>query len=212
MTPQDWIEKLQWRYATKQFNKTNKIPIDIWQAIEDSLVLTPSSFGLQPWKFLVVTDEEVRKALLPHSWNQAQIVDCSHLVVLTARSPIQVEDVDRFITNTHQTRGGDIADLDMYRGLMTGFISNMNEEERTVWAKSQVYIALGQLMATAAVLGVDACPMEGIVRSEYDDILNLNGTGYTTTVVCPMGFRDLDDKFAKLKKVRFAKSSVITHI
>ena len=212
MTPNQWIEKLEWRYATKQFDKTKKIPADVWESIEDSLVLTPSSFGLQPWKFIVVKDETVRQELLPHSWNQPQVVDASHLIVLAARTPIQQVDIDQFITSTHETRGGDIADLDMYKGMMSGFISRMDEDQRTTWAKNQAYIALGQLMSTAAAIGIDACPMEGIVPTEYDTVLGLNGTGYTTTLACPMGYRDTDDKYAQAPKVRYPKSSIITHI
>ncbi len=212
MTPTDWIEKLEWRYATKQFDKTKKIPADIWESIEDSLIITPSSFGLQPWKFIVVEKESVRQELLPHSWNQPQVVDASHLIVLVAQSPIQQDDIDKFIRSTHETRGGDIADLDMYKGMMSDFISTMDDEQLTTWAKNQVYIALGQLMSTAAALGIDACPMEGIVQSEYDTILELDGTGYTTVLACPMGYRDANDKSAQAPKVRYSKESIISHI
>lgn len=212
MQPSDLIDSLQWRYATKAFEPNKKISEELWSAIEDSLVLTPSSFGLQPWKFIVITDPAVKQALLPHSWNQQQVVDCSHLVVLAAQSPLTAKELDAFIDKTHEVRGGDKSELKFYRDMMGGFISNMSDEQLLTWAKNQAYIALGQLMTSAAVLKIDACPMEGIIPGEYDKILGLEGTGYYTTVACPMGYRSEGDKYAELPKVRFDKKQVIQHI
>lgn len=212
MQPSDLIDSLQWRYATKVFEANKTISDDLWSAIEDSLVLTPSSFGLQPWKFLVVTDNEIKKQLLPHSWNQQQVVDCSHLVVFAAQAPVTAKELDAFIDKTHEVRGGDKSDLQFYRDMMGGFVSNMSDEQLLTWAKNQAYIALGQLMTSAAVLKIDACPMEGIIPAEYDKILGLEGSGYYTTVACPMGYRSEGDKYAELPKVRFNKEQVIQHI
>ncbi|MFC4993090.1 NAD(P)H-dependent oxidoreductase [Rubritalea tangerina] len=211
MQPNDLINSLNWRYATKEFQADKKIPQDIWQVIEESLVLTPSSFGLQPWKFVIVTDQALKEQLLPHSWNQKQVVDCSHLVVLTAKSPIGDVDLDAFIDRTHSLRGGDKESLKFYRDMMGGFVSKMDDQQLLTWAKDQVYIALGQLMASAAALKIDACPMEGINPAEYDKILGLEGTGYHTTVACPMGYRSENDKYASLQKVRYPIETVIEH-
>lgn len=212
MNPSELLDTLKWRYATKAFNPDKKIPTEIWDAIEESLILTPSSFGLQPWKFVIVTDPEVKARLLPNSWNQQQVVDCSHLVVFTAQAPVSDKELDAFINRTHEVRGGDKADLQFYRDMMGGFVSNMNDAQLLTWAKAQVYIALGQLMASAAALGVDACPMEGINPAEYDKILGLEGTGYFTTVACPLGYRSDEDKYATLPKVRYTKEQMIQHI
>lgn len=206
------IESLQWRYATKEFDATKKISTELWSSIEESLVLTPSSFGLQPWKFIVVTDEEVKKKLLPHSWNQRQIVDCSHLVVLTAQAPITMGDLDSYVDTIAEARGAERESLQFYRDLMGGFVANMDDVQLLGWARNQVYIALGQLMAVAAALKVDACPMEGIAPAEYDKILGLEGTGYFTTVACPMGYRADSDKYADLAKVRYPKEQIIERI
>ncbi len=206
------IKQLEWRYATKVFNPNKSIPNDQWDAIEDSLVLTPSSFGLQPWKFIVVTHRETKQKLLSHSWNQQQVVDCSHLVVLAAQSPVSAKELDTFIDKTHEIRGGEKSDLQFYRDMMGGFIDKMSPEKLLVWAKNQVYIALGQLMASAAMLEIDACPMEGITPTEYDKILGLEGSGFYTTVACPMGYRSEDDKYATLAKVRYAKEQIISYI
>ncbi len=212
MEPQQWTEKLKWRYATKQFDPNKTIDTETWQSIEDSLVLTPSSFGLQPWKFIIITDPAVKQKLLPHSWNQHQVVDCSHLVVLLANTAINQADVDKFIDFTQSVRGGDKDTLGAYKDMMSGFISRMEPQQKTSWAKNQVYIALGQLLATAAALGVDACPMEGIVPAEYDKILKLADTGFTTVLACPLGYRSADDTYAGLAKLRYPKSELITHI
>lgn len=102
--------------------------------------------------------------------------------------------------------------LQPYREMMGGFVSRMNEEQLLTWAKNQVYIALGQLMTSAAVLKIDACPMEGISPAEYDKILGLEGTGFYTTVACPMGYRAESDKYASLAKVRYSNEQMIEHI
>lgn len=209
MSPTSLLDSLQWRYATKSFNPDQSIPADTWDAIEQSLVLTPSSFGLQPWKFIVVTDQETKDALLPHSWNQPQVAECSHLVVLCAKNKITSEDVDTFLDSIANTRQVTKESLEGYAGMMQGFLNRMDDAASLTWAKNQVYIALGQLMTSAAVLGIDACPMEGITPAEYDRILDLEGTDYRTTVVCPMGYRSEGDKYATTPKVRFPREQIV---
>jgi len=208
----DILNKLQWRYATKVFDSNKIIPEELWEQVEESLVLTPSSFGLQPWKFLVITDPSVKEKLLPHSWNQPQVTDCSHLVVLTAMKDVEQDDVEIFINDIHSKRGGELADLDAYKGMMTGFLSAMDTNAKHAWSKNQVYIALGQLMTTAAMLDIDACPMEGISPADYDEILGLNESRFTTVLACPMGYRSDEDKYGTLAKVRYEKAKVIEHI
>ena len=212
MKPEAWIDALKWRYATKVFDNSKKIESSLWNAIEESLLLTPSSFGLQPWKFIVVTDDAVKQSLVEHSWNQTQVADCSHLVVLAARAPIQDSEVLEFIKSTADARSIAVEDLDMYRDMMLGFLSRMDDEGRTSWAKNQVYVALGQLMASAAALGVDACPMEGIIPAEYDKILGLKEQGYTTTLACPLGYRSSEDKYAELAKVRYTADQLVDYV
>lgn len=202
-----YIEQLNWRYATKQFNSDKSIPEDTWESIEQSLVLTPSSFGLQPWKFVVVTDPILKEKLQAQSWGQAQVSDCSHLVVLCAQKNLTKTHIEQFIARTVELRGGKVEDLAGYQELMEGFISRMSEAERFSWAKNQVYIALGQLMATAAALEVDACPLEGIIPAEYDKLIDLEG--FKTVVVCALGYRSADDKHASLAKVRYTANELI---
>lgn len=212
MNNKELLDSLNWRYATKAFDSTKKISHADQSALEESLVLTPSSFGLQPWKFIVVEDTATKEALLPHSWGQAQVVQCDKLIVFAAQRKLDTDGIDKFIQSTADTRGAAVEDLQEYRNLMAGFVERMSEEQLTVWAKNQVYIALGQFMSSAAILGIDACPMEGIVPAEYDKVLQLEGTDFTTTVVCPIGYRSADDKYAELKKVRYPINEVVSHI
>lgn len=206
------IDRLNWRYATKVFDPEKKIADGLWDEVEDSLMLTPSSFGLQPWKFIVVTDQAVKEKLLEHSWNQVQVTSCSHLVVLLGQKSINDEDVDKLINETQARRGGELTELDGYKGMMIGFLSAMTHEQKDAWARNQVYIALGQLLSVAAMLEIDACPMEGITPSKYDEILGLEGSRYETVLACPMGYRGADDKYGELAKVRYSKDEIIEHI
>ncbi|WP_404784110.1 NAD(P)H-dependent oxidoreductase [Altericista sp. CCNU0014] len=210
ISPTDLLDALTWRYATKKFDPTKTIASETWSALEESLILTPSSYGLQPWKFLVVTDPELKQQLQPLSWNQAQVADCSHYVVFTIKKNLTAADVDRFVARTAEVRGVPVESIAGYRGMMVSDVVhgarsfNVNE-----WATRQTYIALGNFMTSAALLGIDTCPMEGIEPVKYDKLLNLSEAGYATVVACAAGYRAEDDKYAELAKVRFAKSEVV---
>jgi nitroreductase len=209
---QDLVNALSWRYATKQFDATRKIPTDVWEALEESLVLTPSSFGLQPWKFLVVADPAVRAQLRPESWNQSQVTDASHFVVLAARTDLGKADIDTWISRMAEVQGTAVESLDPLKGMIAGFAERMSVEDRHAWNARQVYIALGQLMTGAALLGIDTCPMEGISAAAYDRVLGLENSGYATAVACALGYRSADDKYASAPKARFERGAVIEHV
>lgn len=201
---------LAWRYATKVFDPARPIPAPLWAALERSLVATPSSYGLQPWKFLVITDPALRARLRPVSWNQAQVTDCSHHVVFLARTEMTEADVQRLIDATVAARGLPAAALDGYKGMMLrDIVHGPRGKVAHEWAARQCYIALGQFMLACAQLGVDACPMEGFDAVQYDAILGLAGSGYKSVVACPVGYRAADDKYAALAKVRFPAAAVI---
>ncbi len=210
LTTTDLLEHLNWRYATKQFDPSKSIASEIWTALEDALVLTPSSYGLQPWKFLIVTNPELKEQLKPFSWNQSQVTDCSHYVVFAIRKHLTAEDVDRFIVRTAEVRGSSVDTLAGYRNVI---VSDLVEGARSFsineWSTRQTYIALGNFMTSAALLGVDTCPMEGIERVDYDRLLGLSAKGFTTVVACAAGYRSEADKYASLPKVRFPKSEVL---
>lgn len=204
------LDALQWRYATKVFDANKKIPADVWSALEKTLVLTPTSYGLQPYQFLIVQNPAIRAALLPHSWGQKQVVDCSHFVVFTARTEMEKTDVDKWIQRISQVRGVPTETMTPYWNMMIGDVVNGPRGKIAhEWAARQCYIALGNLMTAAAVLGVDACPMEGLVPAEYDKILKLEGTGYKTVVALALGYRAVGDKYASLPKVRYTETDLV---
>lgn len=210
ITNEQLLEALQWRYATKIFDANKRIPADTWSTLEKALVLTPTSYGLQPYHFLVVQDAAKRAALLPHSWGQKQVVDCSHYVVLTARTEMKEADVDRLINRICAVRKIPADSIKFYRDMMMGDIVNGPRGKAAhEWAARQAYIALGNLMTAAAVLGVDACPMEGINPAEYDKILALAGTGFKTVVALALGYRSGGDKYATLAKVRYEMPDLV---
>ncbi|WP_035601086.1 NAD(P)H-dependent oxidoreductase [Haloferula sp. BvORR071] len=211
MTPEKLIESLQFRYATKKFDAERKIPAEIWAVLEHSLVLTPSSFGLQPWKFLVIDSPEVRADLSKKSWGQSQVTDASHLVVFTTRTDMTEADVDRLMDSLSSIQSRSPESLSGYRNVITGFAAAMTPEARHGWNMRQTYIALGQFMASAAALGIDTCPLEGLEPAGYDQVLGLVGTGYATSVACAVGYRSAEDKYASTPKARFPLEEIIEH-
>jgi nitroreductase len=202
------LESLQWRYAVKKFDPARVIPEDIWQVLEQSLVLAPSSFGLQPWKFFVIRDLPLKQQLLPHSWNQSQVVDASHVVVFAIKKDLSTADADRLVSRMAEVRNVPLESLQGYNNVMKGFLQNP-ALPLDVWATKQVYIALGQFMVAAALLQVDTCPMEGFIPAQYDEILGLSALGYASVVVCPAGYRSPEDKYATAAKVRFTTEELV---
>jgi nitroreductase len=213
LSPEGLLSQLKWRYATKKFDPARKIDPARWAALEQALILTPSSFGLQPWRFIVITDPGVKEKLVAVSWNQTQPADCSHHVVFAARESVGEAEVDRFIDRIVEARGVPHDSLKGYRDIMAGFASKAAREGWVrEWAIRQVYIALGNFMTSAAVIGVDTCPMEGISPADYDRILGIEGTGFETVVACAAGYRATDDNYAGSSKVRFPAGEIIAHI
>ena len=208
--PNQLLEALNWRYATKKFDPARKISDTDWAAIEDALVLAPSSFGLQPWRFYLVRNPELLAQLPANSWNQTQPVDCSHFVVFAQRKDLSGNDVDTFIQRISDVRGASKESLEGYRGMMAGFVKTATEQGwLNPWAARQVYIALGQAMTAAALLGIDTCALEGINPAKYDEILGISAEGYTSLCGLAFGYRSSDDGYATMKKVRYAKQDVI---
>lgn len=205
------IEQLKWRYAVKKFDATKKISDENWSVLEQSLILSPSSYGLQPYKFIVITDDALKEKLRPACYGQPQITDSSHFVVLTAKKDLTENDIEEYVELIESTRGVKRESFEDYVDAMKGSQKTLTEtKEATVWAQKQVYIALGFLLQTAAILNIDACPMEGFEAMKVDEILGLKG--YTATVLCTLGYRSEDDWLSSLSKVRFPRSKLIERI
>jgi nitroreductase len=168
---------------------------------------------LQPWKFIVVSNPEIREQLVEHSWGQTQVVDASHLVVLAIKKDVNAADVDRYVQHMSEVRQVPVDALQGLANVIKGFLAsppypiNLNE-----WSARQVYIALGQFMTSAAMLGIDTCPMEGFNPAKYDEVLGLAEQGYAAVVVCPAGYRAPDDKYAVMPKVRYPSEDVVQYV
>jgi len=211
LTPDAALAQLHWRYATKKFDPTRTIPAEVWAVLEQALVLAPSSVGLQPWKFVVVTDPAVRKTLQPAAYGQAQIVDASHLVVICGKAPPTAADADRHVARTAEVRGVPVEALAGFRKMVVG-AAGKPPEEAAAWAARQAYLALGMFLTTAAMIGVDACPMEGFDPPKFDEILGLKAHGVAALALVAAGYRAADDKYAGVPKVRLPVEEVVVRV
>jgi nitroreductase len=205
-------DALHWRYATKRFDG-RKIPAETWSLLEEALVLSPSSAGLQPWKFVVVQDTETRKKLSVAARGQTQPIECSHYVVFAGRKGYDNSDIEHFFRRIAEVRGVAIESLKGYRDMVSGAVDKARAAGHLdTWMSRQVYIALGGFMTSAALLGVDTCPMEGFDPEKFDEILGLAAMGYGSLCACAAGYRSPEDKYALAQKVRFRAEDVIVHV
>lgn len=205
----DILESLNWRYAVKEFDSKKRVRATDLDIILEALRLTASSFGLQPWKFVVVENKELREKLVPVSWNQRQISDASHLIVFSKPKKFGEKEVKHFVKRTAEVRGVELSSLEGFEKMMTGFISRMSEADLNEWMTKQIYIALGNLLTVCATMKIDTCPIEGFSKKDYDEILGLEKHGVESVVICPIGYRSEGDKYIERPKVRFPKSEVI---
>lgn len=203
------LKDLMWRYAVKKFDSEKKISEDELYVFLESLRLTASSFGLQPWKFVVVENTELRKELLAHSWNQAQVVDASHLIVLCRKSHIDAQFVEEYVSDLMQKTWAESATLEWYKNMMLGFVSGLDENAQKNWAEKQVYIALWNALSTLAHMKIDSCPMEGFSKEKYDEILGLTDLWLASTLVLPIGYRAIDETYASRDKIRYDLGTLI---
>lgn len=205
-------DALSWRYATKKFDPAKKLSDADLEELTNVLRLSPSSYGIQPWKFLIISDPAIRSELRKAAWDQAQITDASHLVVLCAKTTLRKEDIDEYIAHIATTRGIGSDALTPLHDMIMGSLSRQTPEGITGWNQKQVYIALGLLLSAAAQKQIDSCPMEGFDATAFDNILGLSAQGLTATVLCPLGYRAADDTAAQHGKVRFPKDKIVQFI
>jgi nitroreductase/dihydropteridine reductase len=204
------IDALQWRAAIKQFDPEKTVSDDQVTTLLHSLRLTASSFGLQPWHFIVVKEPTLKETLFTHSFNQSQVKDASHVIILCAKTAFSSEDVDRYLEDIVQTRGVPLDSLSGFEDVMKHFLKNRSKEAIALWVQKQIYVALGTLLTAAALQQIDTCPMEGFNPQGYDDVLGLKEKGLTATLVCPVGYRLGTDSYIVPKKVRYSLEEVVT--
>ena len=203
------VEALNRRYATKAYDSTKKISDADLHTILEAMRLSPSSYGLQPWKFIVVTNPELREKLKAASYGQPQVTDASHLIVLTVKKDMTEAEVNAYMNSIATTRNIPVESLDGFKNMLIGATGHLDQSMKQIWNTKQVYIALGVGLVTAASMNIDATPMEGFNASQYNEILWL--TDYTTAVIMPIGYRSADDATQHYAKVRYAAEQVVEY-
>ncbi len=208
----DTLKQLKWRYATKKFDADKKLSIEKLNILKEAFNLTATSFGLQTLKLLVIENEDLRKTLVKHSYNQQQVQDASHLFVICIQDNINEEDINSYYQNIKDLRSTPDAILDPYKKDLIEMMQGMSVEMRLQWSKNQAYIALGNLMTVCAVEGIDSCPMEGFSAKDYDVVLKLDKKELKSVLLLPVGYRAEDDVFSDFKKVRKPIEDVVIEL
>jgi nitroreductase len=197
-----FIENQNWRYATKKFNSEKKISNSDLEMLKEAIQLSSSSYGLQPYKVLIIENEEIRKQLQPASWGQSQITDASHLFVFASVTNVDAEYITRYAENMAKTRNIPFDSVKGYADFMIGNIASLTSEKQMIWAQKQAYLALGNLLNAAAELKIDVTPMEGFLPEQYNEILGLKEKGLHATLVATIGYRHDEDDTQHYAKVR----------
>ena len=209
MSISESLASLSWRYAVKKFDPKKKLSEEQLHLTQEVLRLSASSFGIQPWRFIFVSDAATKEKLIERAMNQPQVRDCSSLVVLCRTETCNAEDVDRYIESMAHTRGMTKEKLAKFEVSIKEFLVSMKSEQIAAWMEQQVFIALGGLLTVCAQHRIDSCPMGGFERDGVDEVLGLRKQGLRSVVLCALGFRAVDDKYASLKKVRYIPKDVI---
>lgn len=207
-----FIEHQNWRYATKKFNSEKKISESDFEILKDAIQLSSSSYGLQPYKVLIIENEEIRKQLQPASCGQSQIVDASHLLVFANITSIDENYINNYVENMASTRNIPVESVQGYADFMIGKITTLTPEQQAIWTAKQTYLALGNLLNAAAELKIDVSPMEGFEPEVYNEILGLKEKGLHASLVATVGYRHEDDATQHYIKVRKPKSELFETI
>ncbi|CAM1355177.1 NAD(P)H-dependent oxidoreductase [Tenacibaculum halocynthiae] len=203
------IESLQWRYAVKKFDENKSLTETQINTLKEAFNLTATSYGLQPIKMVVIQNKEIQQQLVEFSWNQPQVAQASHVLVLCVPKEYTVKDVEIYFSLVKDIRNTPDEILNPFKEMLTNSIASKTQEELSIWNRNQAYIALGNLMTVAANERIDSCPMEGFVPEKYDEVLELDKYGLTSVLVLPVGFRAEDDYMKDLKKVRKKTENMI---
>ena len=197
-----FIENQNWRYATKKFDASKKIAEQDLNILKEAIRLSSSSYGLQPYKIIIVESPELRAQLQPAAWGQSQITDASHIIIFANEVNFGAEGIDSYFKNVSETRNTSLDSMKGYMDFMKKTITSLSEEERNIWSSKQTYLALGNLLNAAADLKIDVTPMEGFVPAQVNDLLGLDKLGLNATLIATMGYRHDEDATQHFKKVR----------
>ena len=208
----DIIDSLQWRYATKKFDVNKQLSSLQIKTLKEAFNLTATSYGLQPIKLVVIQNKEIQKELVKHSWNQQQIAQASHVLVICIPEKYTLEEVENYFGLVKKLRNTPDHILNPFKGFLTDEIGKKSQEELFIWNKNQAYLALGNLLTVCALEKIDSCPMEGFIPEKYDAILNLKNHNLKSILVLPVGFRAEDDYMKDLTKIRKNIEEIIIEI
>jgi nitroreductase len=208
----NFITNANWRYATKKFDTTKKVSKEDLETLKEAIRLSASSFGLQPYRILIIENPELRAKLQPAAWGQSQIVDASQLIVFANITNFGETEIDASIANTTKTRGLPADALKGYGDFMKSKIVALPEDVRNTWASKQTYLALGNLMNAASELKIDVTPMEGFEPAQVNEILGLGKLGLNATLLATIGYRHEEDATQHYAKVRKSNEELFINL
>lgn len=202
------IESLNWRYATKKFDRSQKVKETDVEILKESIRLAATSYGLQPFKVAIIENDAIKSELKEVSFGQSQITDCSHLFVFTHLTQLQAAFIDNYIELCADERNLELDNLQGYSAFMKTTLGSLSESEIHNWASKQAYIGMTNLLTACADLRIDACPIEGFISEKYNEILDLEKKSLSACVIVAVGYRAEDDASQHLKKVRLSKEDL----
>ena len=206
------LDSLRWRYAVKKFDDGKIVPEEKIDTIKEAFKLTASSYGLQPFKLVVIKNKEIQNQLVEHSWNQKQVSQASHVLVITVPKSYSTEEVSSYFNRVKNIRNTPDEIINPFQEFLTNTVASKSQEELLSWNKNQAYLAMGNLLTVCALEEIDSCPMEGFIPEKYDEVLGLEGQNLTSVLVLPIGYRAEDDYMKSQKKVRKNLEEVIFQI
>ncbi len=208
----NFIKDANWRYSTKKFDSSKKVSFSDLNTLKEAIRLSVSSYGLQPYKVLIIENSETRALLQPASWGQSQITDASHVIVFATETNFGIDHIDNYITNLAATRGISEESIKGYADFMKMKITELTQEQKDNWTAKQAYLALGNLLNAAAELKIDATPMEGFEPEKYNEILGLKKQNLHAVVVATIGYRHDDDATQNYAKVRKSNEELFINL
>ncbi len=206
------LDSLQWRYAVKKFDENKRVSDSKINVLKEAFNLTASSYGLQPAKLIVIQNKDIQAELVPHSWNQKQVVQASHVLVIAVPKEYATEEVGRYFNRVKETRNTPDEIIKPFQEFLTNTVDGQSQDELLAWNKNQAYLAMGNLLTVCALEEIDSCPMEGFIPEKYDEVLGLNKHNLTSVLVLPVGYRADDDFMKDQKKVRRNLEDIIVDI
>lgn len=206
------IENLEWRYAVKKFDDQKILEEQKINILKQAFNLTATSYGLQPIKLLIIKNKSIQGKLVDHSYNQQQIVQASHLLVICIDTNLKESDVEKYFERVKEIRKTPDEIISSFREYLKTVITEKTSQDLILWAKNQAYLALGNLLTVCANEKIDSCPMEGFIPKKYDEILGLKEKNLTSVLVVPIGYRAEDDMKTHQMKVRKKIEEIVIDI